>query len=141
MNIYSNRLDTITPNLITKQGNNIMNNSNVYTENIADIMSCSRERKEVLAIMQVWDKDGLPDSFYDKGVKFAFNKNSGYVFLVNDDYQCLMIDDNNNLQEWYNSPYDGHEGFYSDLLADYAIDPEAWHTDDIEWLNDIKDNQ
>ena len=117
-----------------------MNNS-IYTEDMADIMSCSCERREVLAIMQVWDKDGLPDSFYAEGVKFAFNKNSGYVFLTNEDYQCLMLDDDNNLQEWHNSPYGGHEGFIADLLADYDSDPEAWHTEDVEWLNNIKDSQ
>ena len=68
-----------------------MTTSNVYTENMADIMSCNRERAMVLNIMQAWDKDGLTDSFYDEGVKFAFNKNSGYVFLTNDEYQVLMM--------------------------------------------------
>lgn len=116
-----------------------MSNSNVYTENMADIMACSIERKEVLAIMQAWDKNGLPDNFYDEGVKFAFNSNSGNVFLVNDDYQvCMMNGD--VLEEFYTSPYEGHEGFINDLFDEYMSDTDAWHIEDAEWLLDIKSN-
>ena len=117
-----------------------MNNSNVYTENMADIMSCYTERKKVLAIMQAWDKDGLPDNFYDEGVRFAFNKNSGYVFLVNDDYQVLMMNDD-KLELYYTSPYEGHEGFINDLFDDYMSDTDAWHIEDAEWMLELKDNQ
>ena len=118
-----------------------MNNSNAtYTENMADIMACSIERKEVLAIMKAWDKNGLPDNFYDEGVRFAFNKNSGYVFLINDDYQCLMMN-GDVLEEFYTSPYDGHEGFINDLFDDYMSDTDSWHIEDAEWLLEIKDNQ
>ena len=116
-----------------------MNNSNVYTENMADIMSCYTERKEVLAIMQAWDKDGLPDSFYDEGVRFAFNKNSGYVFLVNDEYQVLMMN-GDKLELYYSSPYEGREGFINDLFDEYMSDTDAWHIEDAEWLLDIRDN-
>jgi len=114
--------------------------NNTYTENMADIMSCYRERIQVLQLLQAWDKDGLPDTFYDEGVKFAFNKNSGYVFLVNDDYQVLMLDDDDNLQEFYTSPYDGHEGFINDLFDNYMSNSDGWHIDDVEWLLDIKSN-
>ena len=62
--------------------------NNVYTEDFADIMSCSRERYEVLQIINAWNHNGLPDDFYEDNVRLAFNKNSGYVFLVNDD--CLV---------------------------------------------------
>lgn len=117
-----------------------MTTSNVYTENMADIMSCYTERKEVLAIMQAWDKNGLPDNFYDEGVKFAFNKNSGYVFLVNDEYQVLMMNDG-KLELYYTSPYEGYEGFINDLFDDYMSDTDAWHIEDAEWLLELKDNQ
>ena len=117
-----------------------MTTSNVYTENMADIMSCNRERAMVLNIMQAWDKDGLTDSFYDEGVKFAFNKNSGYVFLTNDEYQVLMMN-GDKLEEYYNSPYEGHEGFLDELFDDYMSDTEAWHIEDAEWLLELKDNQ
>ena len=116
-----------------------MSNSNVYTENMADIMSCSIERKEVLAIMQAWDKNGLPDNFYLDNVRFAYNRNSGCVFLVNDDCQVLMMNDD-VLEEFYTSPYEGHEGFINDLFEEYMSDTDAWHIEDAEWLLDIKSN-
>ena len=50
---------------------------NVYTENMTDIMACSIERKEVLKIMQAWDKNGLPNDFGGDNVRFAYNRNSG----------------------------------------------------------------
>lgn len=113
--------------------------NNTYTENMADIMSCSNERKEVLAIMQAWDENGLPTDFYEEGVKFAFNKNSGYVFLVNDDYQvCMMNGD--KLEVFYTSPYEGHEGFIDDLFDEYMSDTDTWHIEDAEWLLEIKDS-
>lgn len=110
---------------------------NVYTENLNDIMACYTERKELLAILQAWDKDGLPSDFYEEGVKVAMNRNSGYVFLVNDDYQCAMMN-GDKLESFYSSPYDGHEGFLDELLE--MVD-DSWHQDDIDWLNDIKSNQ
>lgn len=117
-----------------------MSNSNVYTENMADIMACSIERKEVQSIITAWNEHGLPDNFYLENVRFAYNRNSGYVFLVNDDYQCAMMN-GDELEMFYTSPYDGHEGFINDLLQSYNDGLDSWHEDDIEWLNDIKDNQ
>lgn len=117
-----------------------MTTSNVYTENMADIMACSIERKEVLAIMQAWDKNGLPNNFYLENVRFAYNRNSGYVFLINDGYQCLMMD-GDKLEEFYTSPYEGHEGFINDLFDEYMSDTDAWHIEDAEWLLELKDNQ
>lgn len=111
--------------------------NNTYTEDFNDIMSCSNERYEVLQIINAWNHNGLPNDFNEDNVKLAFNKNSGYVFLVNDDYQVAMMN-GNNLECFYTSPYDGHEGFLSDLLEE--VD-DSWHPDDIEWLNDIQASQ
>lgn len=113
-------------------------NNDTYTENMADIMACSNERKEVLAIMQAWDNDGLPENFDSEGVRFGFNRNSGYVFLVNDDCQCAMLNDG-KLELFLTSPYDGHEGFLSDLVNE--VDEDLWSDEDIEWLNELRDNQ
>jgi hypothetical protein len=106
--------------------------SDLYTEDFADIMQCARERKMALEILQAWDQYGLPERFYDQGVRFAFNRNSGYVFLVNDDYQCAMLN-NGKLEEYYSSPYDGHEGFFSDLVSEF----NDMHPEDQEWFCDI----
>ena len=116
-----------------------MSNSNVYTENLADIMACYVERKEVQNIITAWNEHGLPNDFYDEGVKFAFNRNSGYVFLTNDDYQvCMMNGD--ELEMFYTSPYEGHEGFINDLFDEYMSDTDAWHIEDAEWLLETKSN-
>ena len=35
---------------------------------------------------------GYPKDFSDSGISLAFNTNSGYVFLTNDDYQVLLLE-------------------------------------------------
>lgn len=72
--------------------------NNVYTENLAEIMTCYCERLQVQNIITEWNNNGLPDSFYEEGVRFAFNRNSGHVFLVNDDYDVLMLNEDGNLE-------------------------------------------
>ena len=109
---------------------------NVYTENLNDIITFDRERALAIELLQAWGEQGLPNDFYEGGVKVAFNRNSGYVFLVNEEYQCAMMNDD-KLETHYTSHYDGHEGFLEELLD--MVD-DSWHEDDIKWLNDIKSN-
>ena len=109
---------------------------NAYTENLNDIITFDRERALAIELLQAWGEQGLPDDFYEEGVKLAFNRNSGYVFLVNDEYQCAMMNED-KLEIHYTSPYDGREGFLEDLLD--MVD-DSWHEYDVEWLNDIKSN-
>lgn len=115
---------------------------NVYTENLNDIISNDRERALAIELLQAWGEQGLPSDFYEEGVKLAFNRNSGNVFLVNEDYQCAMMNDG-ILESFYTSPYHGHEGFINDLWNEYQntlSGSDEWHEDDIEWLNDIISN-
>lgn len=91
--------------------------NDIYTENLADFGQ--RERSMLAEILAL----PLPDNFGDSQVRPAFNRNSGYVFLVNEDYQCAMInDETGDLEILHSTPYEGHEGFISDLLAEYAPD-------------------
>jgi len=39
-------------------------------------------------------KYGYPKDFSDVGISLGFNTNSGYVFLTNDDYQVLLLENN-----------------------------------------------
>ena len=110
---------------------------NVYTENLNDIITFDRERALVIELLQAWGEQGLPDDFYEEGVKVAFNRNSGYVFLVNDEYQCAMMNED-KLEIHYTSPYDGHEGFIDELFEWYMEDKDSWHIEDVEWLLEIK---
>jgi len=47
-------------------------------------------------------------------VEVAFNMASGYVFLVDEDFRVWMMN-GENIAEWYNCPYCGHEGFLEDM--------------------------
>ena len=72
-------------------------NANAYTENLADFGA--REREMAAKLLAA----GLPDGFNDGGVKLAFNRNSGYVFLVNEDYQVAMMN-GGNMQLFHSLP-------------------------------------
>ena len=97
----------------------------VYTENLADFGI--RERRIAAELLA----QPLPSGFEDSGVKLAMNRNSGFVFLVNDDYQCAMMN-GDTLEIFYTMPYDGHEGFLADLLDEYS--PDDLNGDDVEFL-------
>ena len=112
--------------------------SDYYTENIADFGY--RELEQLRDILTALLENGLPDDFYDEGVRPAFNRASGDVFLTNDEYQvCMEVD--GKLESFYTSPYYGTEGFYEDLLED----AESWDADnadeDLEWLRDIAESR
>lgn len=97
---------------------------NYYTENLAEFGV--RERK-IAGAMLVAD---LPEHFDTVGVRIAFNKNSGNVFLVNDDYQVAMFN-GTELALFHNTPYEGFEGFIEDLLE---ISPENMHHEDATYI-------
>lgn len=106
-----------------------------YTEDLSDFGM--REIEELRDILTAWIDNGLPDDFWDSGVKPAFNRNSGYVFLTNDEYQvCMEVD--GKLESFYNTPYSGYEGFYEDLLYDAD---ESWEYEDLEYLRDIAESR
>lgn len=108
-----------------------MENDN-YTEDMGDIMGCARERRMAMQILQAWDSDGLPKDFDETGVKLAFNRSSGNVFLVNKDHDVAMMN-GEVLESFYSSPYEGKEGFFADLLSEY---PDM-HPEDQEWFRAI----
>jgi len=109
--------------------------SDVYTEDLSEILGCARERGLVQDILNAWGNHGLPDDFNDDGVKLAFNRHSGNVFLVNSEYQCCMVSDG-KLESFYSSPYQGIEGFFDELVEQYS----HMQHEDREWLRDIAKN-
>lgn len=66
-------------------------------------------RKYVENRQQIYD-------FNSGGVRLAFNENSGYVFLTNEDYQVLMLNEKDELDIWQTCPECGNEGFKEDLV-------------------------
>jgi len=61
----------------------------------------------------------LPESWYASDVKLAFNPNSGFVFLSNEEFQAL-VDTSDGVAMWYFTPYYGVEGTLEDV-ADVFI--------------------
>lgn len=74
-------------------------------------------------------KDACP-YFTGKGVQLMMNTSSGNVFLIDEDCNVLMMN-GDNLEGFYSTPYEGHEGFFEDLLNDWN---ENWHEEDSEYL-------
>lgn len=98
---------------------------NYYTENLADFGS--RERHMAAELLAA----SLPHNFYNGGVRVAFNALSGYVFLVNDDYQVAMMN-GDTLQVFHTTPYHGFEGFIEDLIAEY--NPDDMNAEDANYI-------
>ncbi len=67
------------------------------------------------------------------GIQVGFNKNSGNVFLVDEEYMVLM-DDGTELDLFISTPYSGEEGFYDDLMEMY----EDLDEEDREYLDSFK---
>ena len=81
--------------------------NNIVTENWNDFGNIEiEEAKELLSHIKEIDSYGE--------VKVMFNRNSGCVFLADDDYRSWMMD-GNKIAEWFNCPYCGHEGFLEDM--------------------------
>jgi hypothetical protein len=104
-----------------------------YTEDLSDFGY--REQDLAKDIFVAWQKNGLPEDFYNDGVKIAFNRNSGYVFLTNFHYQvCMEVE--GKLESYYTTPYEGVEGFLIELIDEY----NDLHPEDQEYVNSIKEN-
>ncbi len=73
----------------------------------------SRERWMLVELLTAWDKQGLPDDFYDDEVRPMMNRISGCVFLTNSEYQTAMMNDD-KLEIWHHCGNCGLEGFAED---------------------------
>jgi len=108
--------------------------NSAYTENLADFGF--REIKMLKDILTAWVENGLPSTFTEDSVRPAINRNSGYVFLVNEDYQVAMMN-GDTLEEFYSLPYSGGEGFLSDLVEEHH--PNELHEDDVAFIINAAD--
>ena len=76
-----------------------------------------REIKEVIRLLNAWVEEGLPEDFDQEKVTVMMNKNSGNVFLTNEEFQvCMMCDD--KLEMWLNCPNCGAEDFKGNIEID-----------------------
>ena len=75
---------------------------------------------------------GHDSPFFGDKVQVMMNQNSGNVFLTDEDCNVLMLN-GEALEDFFSSPYEGKEGFFDDLLLEYA----EMHTEDKEWFRSI----
>jgi hypothetical protein len=107
-----------------------MTTDNIYSENLADFGS--REKHMAIELLNA----DLPRNFSWLGVKIAMNNNSGYVFLINDDYQVAMMN-GDTMEIYYTTPYHGFEGFIDELLND---DPNIMNSEDADYILECAEN-
>ena len=55
----------------------------------------------------------------NEGLKIMFNLNSGEVFLTDDEYSVLILNDKGKLEAWLNCFNCGAEGFKSDKELEF----------------------
>lgn len=106
--------------------------SDPLTHDLADFGS--RERDIASDILRALDRDGLPATMNNTGLRIYLNRLSGYVFLSDDDYNTAVMD-GPNLVGHYCTPYNGHEGTFTELVAEY--DPDLWNSEDSRYLCDL----
>jgi len=73
------------------------------------------ELEELISILTAMKENGLPDGFSSEGVRPHFNQLSGSVYLVNDDFQVCLVDDDMKLHIYYECDACGQGGFRKDL--------------------------
>ena len=105
-------------------------NNETYTEDLRNFGN--RELYEAGKLLTAYATE-RPIGFDYEGVRVAFNMNSGFVFLTNNEYQCAMVDDDGALFIFYSSPYSGIEGSWEDLEAEY----DGFNDEDMTWFDGL----
>jgi hypothetical protein len=78
----------------------------------------------------------LAKDYAGDGIKLEFNLNSGHVFLVDEDYNALMLNDD-KLDLWIWLSHTGEEGFYNELIERF----DELHYEDQEQLKQYQEVQ
>ena len=94
------------------------------------------ERSKLVDIFEAWEKYGLPTDFSESEVVAMFNKNSGKVFLSNEDYEVAVLE-NGALVSFYVLP-SGLEGTFTELYHDSTIEEwNSWDDEDRSYVNNL----
>lgn len=93
-----------------------------------------REKKIAAELLLAADK-GLPNDFDGEGVTVAMNKNSGYVFLTNSEFQVAMLEDG-KVVSFYSCPECGEEGTWNDSIKDHGRTGGAACR---QWVRDLEE--
>ena len=93
------------------------------------------EAADLLTALKLGRYSGRCDERMSEVSRIGFNRNSGHVWLEDDDYNTFMVDDEGRLYQFYFLGYAGTEGSAEDLWEEF----EAGNIDenDLEELADI----
>ena len=72
-----------------------------------------KELIEASTLLKAYANNKAVD-FLGVGLTLNFNRNSGYVFLSDEDYNVGILDDNNEIVQFYSCPQCGNEGTDAD---------------------------
>jgi len=90
-----------------------MNHDEIVTSDMSRFGN--RERAMAGELLTAMSEQGA--DFLEDGVTVSMNMNSGYVFLTDEDYKVGMMN-GKVLEQWFNCPYCGVEGFLEDMEHD-----------------------
>lgn len=76
-----------------------------------------RELDEAADLLKAYAANG--SDFLESGVALNLNKNSGYVFLTDENYNVGVMEDGKVVQ-FYSCPICGYEGTQEDALNDWT---------------------
>ena len=97
------------------------------------------EAADLLTALKLGRYSGHCDERMSEVSRIGFNRNSGKVWLEDEDYQTFMVDDEGRLYQFYYLGYAGTEGSAEDLWEEFKdgnIDEN-----DLEELADIFENE
>lgn len=99
------------------------------------------EREEALKLWNFLHENKLSElaeNYFDsETAEVYFNPNSGFVFLSDEDYNTIMVNDE-ELDLFINTPHNGNEGFFDEIMEEW----EELHQEDKEYIFSIAtDNQ
>lgn len=109
--------------------------NNTTTTNIAEFGTS--EILEASEILMAYAKGQYEHPYFNGEPQLMMNKNSGFVFLVDDGGEggnVLMLN-GEDLEGFFTSPYEGLEGFFSELLVGYKRGD--MNQEDVEWFEQL----
>lgn len=94
-----------------------MNNNEKETVVTTDLSKFGyRELRLAAQLLTAYcDADKQASEFLGDGLTLNMNKQSGYVFLSDENFNVGMMN-GDKLEQWLNCPYCGHEGFKEDAI-------------------------
>jgi len=99
-----------------------------YTEDITEFSL--REIILLRDLLTAWIEQGLPKGYSEAGIRPMLSKPFGTVFLVNRDYQSVMMN-GDKLERYYFTPHGDQDGFLNELLE---LDPQSLHRKDRDYV-------